>query len=93
MSNGHQTGMRVRLTGGLANVDLVAKSVTAYGSSGWEFYLNANPSGTSAETFTIWLEYSDGTQASNKHSITTKPNNCNTNLAYVTFKQLQARSQ
>ena len=85
--------MVVRLTGGTANVDWNTKSgskTSNYGSSGWEFYLNDDPVHKNGETFKIWLEYSDGTVASNTYQITTQKN-CTGNLALVTFKQLQDR--
>lgn len=91
-SRGHLTGYIVRLTGGRANVDFRATSGSkpSYGFSGWEFYLNADPQNLNGETFNLWLEYSDGKQASKIYSVTTRKS-CTENLVLATFIQMQDR--
>jgi hypothetical protein len=94
-SNAHITGMIVRLTGGRANVDFRQtsghKSPYYGGSSGWEHFLNNSPQTLNDETFALWLEYSDGKQASDKIAITTKKN-CTQNLVLAIFTQQQDRA-
>lgn len=92
MSRGHLTGYVVRLTGGNANVDVrtTSGSKPSYGFSGWEFYLNADPQNLNGETFRLWLEYSDGKQASKFYDVTTRKS-CTENLVLATFIQLQVR--
>jgi hypothetical protein len=91
-SGGHITGMVVRLRGGRTNMDSrqASGTKTAYGSSGWEYYLNNSPTTLNGETFTLWLEYSDGVRASQDYVVTTRQN-CEQNLALAVFIRQQNR--
>jgi hypothetical protein len=83
-----QRGMKVHVTENGADDYETAGNHTEYGSSGWEYYYN----NTAVErTYNIQLEYSDGQIASDVWSIDTS-SNCNENLAFVTFIQVQSRS-
>lgn len=87
--------MNVRLTGGKANVNwtVVSGHKKPYygGASGWEHFLNVEPKKRNGETFTLWLEYSDGKQASDKAVITTVKDDCNKYLVLAVFTKLQER--
>ncbi len=94
-SGGHITGIVVRLTGGKASwntqVTSGQKSPNYGGSSGWEFFLNADPKNLNGETFIIWLQYSDGVRASADYTVSTRKS-CDQNLALAVFIKLQDRA-
>jgi hypothetical protein len=79
----HKVGVVVHLTGGGLDVITTSGSKTAYGTSGWEIYLDNKPI---VGTFFIQLETGTGQPLSEKITVSTVAS-CNSNLALLFFDQ------
>jgi hypothetical protein len=86
-NQGTQVGMKVHVTGNGADTIVTAGDHGEYGTSGWEYYYNNT---TSERTYIIQLQYGDGVAASDNWQVTTN-SNCNKNLTFATFVQIQNR--
>ena len=88
LDGNHQGGFNVHITG--PGIDQLQGAGThpEYGASGWEQYITNTPVD---RTYTVQLQYSDGTLASATYQVTTK-NDCNQATALVTFQQVQAKA-
>ncbi len=87
INGSYMLGVNVHITGSGADNVLAAGSHPEYGSSGWEYYITNVPV---ARTYNVQAVYPDGTLASDVITVTTKAD-CNQNVAWVGFQQVQAR--
>jgi len=88
LDGSHQGGFNVHITGPEIDQRQSASGHPEYGASGWEQYITNTPV---ERTYTVQLEYADGTLASTTYQVNTK-NNCNQATALVTFQQVQAKA-